>query len=298
MKKKSVLITGISGYIGSNLARFFLNQGWQVSGIIRTTSNLHLLNDVKDKITLTIYDGKVEPLTKFMHDFQPSLVIHLATLFIVEHQPRDISNLINSNILFPTHLLEAMTKNNVTKLINTSTSWQHYNNEIYNPAYLYAATKEAFEKIAAFYIEAHNLNCITLELFDTYGPSDPRKKLINLFKQYAKSQKTLQMSPGEQEIDLVYINDIIDAYNTAYQLLNSNKIKNEKFSIASGNPKKLKDIALTYEKIFNTKLNIVWGGKPYRTREIMKCWNKGKTLPNWSPKYSLKQGLQQIQGKT
>ena len=39
------------------------------------------------------------------------------------------------------------------------------------------------------------------------------------------------------------------------------------------------------------KINVVWGGKPYRKREVMNLWVNGENLPNWKPKISLEEGL-------
>ena len=94
-----------------------------------------------------------------------------------------------------------MTVNGVSKIINTGTFWQHYENREYSPTCLYAATKQAFESILHYYVEAKFLMIITLILFDSYGPSDPRPKLFSLLQEARQSEKVIAMSPGEQKID-------------------------------------------------------------------------------------------------
>ena len=59
-------------------------------------------------------------------------------------------------------------------LVNTGTSWQHYENKDYSPVNLYAATKQSFEAILQYYVEVASLKAITLKLFETYGLDDPR----------------------------------------------------------------------------------------------------------------------------
>ncbi len=234
-----------------------------------------------------------------LNETKPKIVFHLASLFLSEHQSKDIEPLINSNILFGTQLVEAMVKNEVFKIVNTGTSWQHYNNEDYNPVCLYAATKQAFEDILKFYVEATPLRVITLKLFDTYGPNDPRPKLFNLLKKALRDQTPLSMSPGEQLIDIVYIDDVIDAFIIAAQrLLNDMVKKNEEYAVSSGNPLQLKDIVEFYEKTIGKKLPIEWGTRPYRSREVMKPWNRFKTLPNWKPKIGLEEGISRLQQNT
>ncbi|WDC83286.1 NAD(P)-dependent oxidoreductase [Caloramator sp. mosi_1] len=103
-------------------------------------------------------------------------IFHLASLFIAEHDSNQIDDLLKSNIIFGTHILEAMKYGNVKNMVNIGTYWQHYKNEEYNPVCLYAASKEAFEKIIEFYIQVENIKVITLKLYDIYGINDKRKK--------------------------------------------------------------------------------------------------------------------------
>lgn len=114
-----------------------------------------------------------------VHIFSPDAVIHLAALYVNQHKPADIFELANSNIVFGTHILEAMTKNGVAKFLNIGTRWQHLGNKRYNPANLYSATKEAFKAILMYY-ETRGLKHKTLEFGDTYGSGDTRKKIMEL----------------------------------------------------------------------------------------------------------------------
>ena len=68
----------------------------------------------------------------------------------------------SSNITFGTQLVEAMVANGCYQFVNTGTSWQHYENDEYNPVNLYAATKQAFEDILRYYVETSALRVITL----------------------------------------------------------------------------------------------------------------------------------------
>ncbi len=267
---KTALITGITGYIGSSLARKLIAEGWQVAGVIRKDSDLSLIDDFREQVVLGIYNKNIDSLTDFIMKFRPSVVFHVASLFIAEHKSDQITDLVESNVLFGTHLLEAMSNANVKQLINTDTSWQHYNNEEYNPVCLYAATKKAFEDILKFYIEAHDFKAITIELFDTYGPNDPRSKIINLFNKIANTGELLCMSPGEQELDLVYINDVINAYLISAEMILSDTWRGyKKYSISTTEPKTLKSIAKLFEETFNKKLNIEWLKKEDRKRHVM-----------------------------
>ena len=240
------------------------------------------------------HDGTTEGMIRLVAEAKPDVVFHLASLFLAQHEPKDVEALVLSNVLFGSQLLEAMRVNGVSQIVNTGTSWQHYNNDDYNPACLYAATKQAFEDILAYYAEAASIKAVTLQLFDTYGPGDTRPKLFHLLNKTARSHETLAMSPGEQLIDLVYIDDVIDAYLCAIAALGVLPVGHHVYAVSSGKPLPLRELVSIYEKVVGVNLPIDWGKRAYRPREVMAPWNRGRALAGWYPKVGLVEGIRRI----
>jgi len=299
MEARRALVTGTTGYVGSSLAHRLVAEGWDTHIIARSASSLELLADVSDGITVHRYDGTIEKLDEIVKLSRPDVTFHLASLFLSQHTPGDVERLVSSNILFATQLVESLVANGMCRLVNTGTSWQHFENRDYSPVNLYAATKQAFEDILQYYVEASGLQVISLKLFDTYGPHDPRPKLFHLLEKIAHEGSTLAMSPGEQLIDLVHIDDIIDGFLLAAQRLQSMTIQeHERYALSSGRPLILRELVAVYSKVTGKKISIDWGGRPYRTREVMVPWTSYATLPGWSPKISLESGLTQLQEVT
>jgi nucleoside-diphosphate-sugar epimerase len=223
---------------------------------------------------------------------RPDIVFHLASLFLSEHTADQLESLITSNVLFGTQLVEAMMANGVPLLVNTGTSWEHYCNSAYSPVNLYAASKHAFESILQYYVEAKGLQAITLKLFDTYGPDDPRPKLFTLLRRIADEQKTLGMSPGEQMIDLMHVDDVVEAFVlSADRLLCSAVEGHERYAVSSGAPIRLRDLVELFGRVIGRPLPIEWGGRPYREREVMVPWNTGVSVPGWLPTVGLEEGI-------
>lgn len=282
---KIALITGATGFIGSHLARRLIKDGWELHVIVRNASKYDLMQDIKNFVHFHIYDGTIESMQTILARSKPEIIFHLASLFLSQHKPEEIASLIQSNITFGSHLAEAAVANNCLKFINTGTSWQHYENQGYNPVNLYAATKQAFEDILKYYVEAHELKVITLKLFDTYGPDDLRPKLMNLLKRAAETGETLDMSPGEQLIDLVHVDDVVEAFCVAQVLVGAMKEKGLKtYGVTSGKPLSLKEIVSMLEKKLNRKIKVHWGGRPYREREVMVPWSSMDIVPGWITK--------------
>ncbi|MFB2921978.1 MULTISPECIES: NAD-dependent epimerase/dehydratase family protein [Aerosakkonema] len=291
----TALVTGATGFVGSHLTHRLVADGWQVHIIMRPNSMLQQLERLQDKIVIHTHDGTTEGLFDIFKSFKPKVVFHLASLLLAQHKPEDIAPMLESNITFGTQLIEAMVAHKVYHLINTGTSWQHYENKNYSPVCLYAATKQAFEAIVQFYVETTPLQVISLKLFDTYGPQDTRNNLFTLIEKIARQKELLPMSPGEQLIELVYIDDVVDAYLVAAERLENKEVKgHETYEVSTGSPLKLKEIIEVYEQETGVNLPIQWGGKPYPPREVMVPWNKGALLPGWRAKVGIREGIRRI----
>jgi len=292
---KKALVTGSTGFVGSNLVKRLIAEGWQVSIVVRSSSDLSVLEGNQEKVQVFVYDGKIESLENAVANCKPDMVFHVASLFLSNHTGEQVNSLIQSNILFGTHLLEVMVKHNVFNFINTSTSWEHYENQGYSPVNLYAATKRAFQDIMQFYVEAKGIRAITLKLFDTYGSNDPRPKLLNLLMGLAESGETLAMSPGEQKIDLVHVDDVVNAYCIAAKRLLDGKVQGyEIYGVGTDNPMSLKELVALIEIETGKKLNIEWGRRPYREREVMHLWSMFSCLNGWAPEVKLIQASKKL----
>jgi len=288
--KMKLLITGATGFIGKELIRKLQNS-YNIVALARESSDTSVLEDMHCEI-IKFHDEK-DIINTFTNNKFVG-VIHVASNVLVEHDISNIDSLMNSNITFGTHLLEACKLTNVKWFINTGTFWQNYQDEDYNPVNLYAATKEAFEIISKYYTETSDLIFTTIKLNDTYGPNDTRPKIFNLWDKISKSGVVLDMSRGEQIIDISYIDDVINSYTVLIEHLNSNSaviFKNKTFVVSNEEKLTLKELALLFEESTDTQLNINWGGREYRQREVMQPYSLGKKVPDWEQKYSLTTGI-------
>lgn len=296
MSKLFALVTGSTGFIGSHLAGKLASEGWQVHVIVRPNTSLSPLETIRGAISVHTHDGGQESLHSIFEEVRPSVVFHLASLFLATHRPDDVRPLVESNILFGAQLLEAMTRTGCNKLVNTGTSWQHYHSDDYVPVCLYAATKQAFEDLAWYYVQAEGLRLITLKLFDTYGPRDLRPKLFNALRNAATRGEELAMSAGEQLVDLVYVDDVARAFLVAAEMLLEGKgTAPEAYAISCGKPRPLREIVETYARVTGVPLRVKWGARPYRAREVMTPWTAGKQLPSWTPEVSLEEGIRKME---
>lgn len=298
--KKKVLLTGASGFTGLHLLKALLeSKRYNLVVVKRPQSSFSLAKSNLRQVVFYDLERNNNNLFEILKSEKPDIVIHLAGFFKAEHQSNEIEEMMKTNLLLGTKLLEAMARNGVKRLINAGTFWEYYEDKkIYNPVNLYAATKHAFSDILQYYIEAEGIKAVTLQIYDTYGSADPRKKLFYYLKNALTTGKTLEMSPAEQSLDLVYIDDVVEAYlKTIEYLLKKKDNTHEIFQIGSGKAVKLKNVVRLYEKIADRKLNVRFGGRPYRKREMMYARadiKKAKDVLGWRPKVSLEAGIRNI----
>lgn len=293
-----ILVTGATGFIGQNLISSLLDKNYEIHCIVRVGSDT---SKIDSKVKIFKYDENINSLIEYFSQEDFDGVIHLASLFLASHTKDDISNLISSNVKFGTELLEACKVSDVKWFINTGTFWQNFENKNYNPVNLYAATKEAFQNIARYYTETSKLVFTTIKLNDTFGSNDTRNKVFNLWSKIAKSGETLEMSAGEQIIDISYIEDVISTYEILINHLSSdkkNEFRNKEFVVTNTQKMSLQELSKVFEEATKTKLNIIWGAKPYRDREVMIPYDQGKIVPKWIQKYTLQEAIRKTIGES
>lgn len=279
-----ILVTGHSGFIGTHLCAR-LRKEHEVYYLSRPHTPLQVPG--ADGNTFYFASNNIGALSQYLRTNKIDGIIHLASLYLQKHEPQNIPDLIQSNVYFGTAVLEAAASSGVKWFLNTGTIWQNYNapegSDDYCPVNLYAATKQAFMDIAKFYSETTDIRVCTLKLCDTYGPNDPRKKIFALFEENARTGELLKMSAGEQKMDIMHIDDVVEGFaHLAEMLQNGVELRNE-YVLSSRQQLTLRELAAKFEQEHNVHLNIEWGALPYRVREVMVPY-KGNVLPDWKPK--------------
>lgn len=288
-----ILITGITGYIGSHLARRLLKTH-QVFGLVREPVNTTYIADIQNRITLLTYDGTGESLTKQLNQCQPELVYHMATYYTSAHEMEHVVKLVNANITLGAYLLEAMAVCGCRNLVYASSIMEHYRAMEYCPLNLYAATKRAFYDLLCYYTDIGVLHSGTLVLSDTYGPGDKRPKILNIIKKHMGTEIPLALSDGQQDYAAVYIDDVIAAFEMAGQQLCTGQWANQIFQVLPEHSYTLREIVGKWMEVSKTTFCAQWGKRPPAEREIRHTIQLYPPVPGWRPKVPLEVGLRKL----
>lgn len=293
--KQIALVTGATGFIGQHLCKALIDGGWEVHALVRSTSNVRQLELLGESFHLhTIGSSGTQEIIDVVGAVMPDSVFHLAATQLYEHSPADIEALLESNIRLGTQILEAMYLHGVGVFINTGTYWQHYAGRNYDPVSLYAACKKAFQDLIVYYRNVRKIKATTLLLTDTYGEEDIRKKILALLIEASFTGKELDLTPGEQNIDLMHVSDVVNAFLYADKLLKSASQYEEVYSVSSGRQVSIRQLARLIEEYTGKHINAKWGARSYQPRQIMTMTMTEPKLPNWHASVSLEEGIGRV----
>lgn len=295
MTPSTALVTGASGFVGRHLCAALVRDGWQVRALVRATTDA---TQLPAGVGAEPLPATARELGREIVRLRPQVVFHLATLFRGVHAVDDVEPLIASNVLLGSQLAEALTAAPPAAFINTGTAWQQDEAGRYRPAALYAATKQAMEDILRYYAQSGAYPAATVRLFDTYGPGDQRGRLVSALACQPESGEPLQMSPGEQLIDLLHVDDVVRALRRAAEVTAEGATSWSVWSAGSGRRLTVRDLVVAFERATGRAVPVVWGARPYRPVEMFARFDAGPRVPGWQPSIELEDGLARTYGGT
>ena len=269
-------IIGSSGYLGSNLSLYLEKK--------HTIKKFSSYKKLKKKWVMTV--------CKEIKNFEPNIIINCSASQILNDDSKSIEKIIYSNLYAQTIFLnEAKKKSSFKGFIAFGSRTEYDKSGNYNPHFFYSASKHASDSLLQYFVNT-KITVVVLKIFDSFGKNDNRKKILPLLLNNYKNKKTLDLTPGNQEIDFVNILDICKLISQVAKDIKNKKIKGfQKFTVSSKKPLKLIEIIKILKKNLKNELKVKLGVLKYRKNECMKCSRKIFNYPKWKPKNSLKKDL-------
>ena len=292
-----VMVTGATGFLGSHVVLDLVQQGHHVGVLLREESARERVpRECAVWMVTADGNGLVEALT----EFKPDVVVHLAALYVCDHDQEDVSPLIRTNIEFGAQVLEGMRAAGCRALVYAGSAWQHYRDQAYCPVNLYAATKQAFSALADYYRDADGLRVLELHLYDSYGPNDARPKLLNRLLQASENGTEVAMSLGEQRLHLVHVDDLSRGVVMACDHVHKfDPGERRIYRLPSHQALTLREVVATLNAVDRScQVTVKWGERPYRLREVFTPWEDAEVLPGWCPQIPLEAGLRAMAGSS
>jgi len=274
---KNILITGSTGFIGSNLLSLLYEKNKLILLVRSKKKNSQLLK--KYPKLKCIYFNTYKNLDYKLKKIKIDVILHSATHYVKNHSKNDIEKLANSNIIFGNIILDNLKQMKVKKFVNFSSIWENYNGVKDNILNLYSVYKKSFSFIISFYEKLYpTIKFYNLNISDTFGKNDKRNKLINTLRVNFKDNKITNIISRKLYMNLVNVIDITNCVN----LIINKTIKPGNYSLVNSKNYSIADIISKHKKINKKKIRIKWLGNKIIKEKIY----MHKKVPGWKLNYS------------
>ena len=230
LNNKTILVTGSSGFIGSNLCKRLLKE---TNSKIIGLDNMNDYYDVKLKEyrlnELILHDNYVfikgnladkELINNIFEEYKPEIVVNLAAQAGVRYSIDHPDAYIESNIIGFYNILEACRHNPVEHLVYASSSSVYGGNtkvpfstddKVDNPVSLYAATKKSNELLAHAYSKLYDIPSTGLRFFTVYGPAGrPDMAYFGFTNKLINGETIKIFNYGNCKRDFTFVDDIVE----------------------------------------------------------------------------------------
>ncbi|MFH1455787.1 MAG: GDP-mannose 4,6-dehydratase [archaeon] len=310
---KNVLITGITGFVGSHLSEYLLAKGYKVSGLIRWRSPMDNIEHIKDKLDLHFGDlTDAHAMQSLIDKTQPDYIFHLAAQSYVPMSWTAPTDTMVTNVVGTLQLFEAVRKSSCNPVIQVSCSSEEYG-MVYpeetpiketnplRPLSTYAVSKVACDKLCYQYSKSYNLKTIATRSFNHTGPRRGHVFVCSNFaKQIAMIEKGKQdpvilVGSLEAKRDFTDVRDVV----RAYLLIVERGTPGEVYNICSG-PASTFSMQQVLDKLLAmSTVQVEVKIDPARVRPsdvplLSGDCSKMKELTGWEPRYTFDQTLRDI----
>lgn len=286
---KSILLTGATGFLGSQLLEKFLQNGYEIVILKRSFSSTKRIDQYLSSITY--FDIDQTTLSNVFKNCDIDVVVHTACNY--GRNGEDASEVVLSNIQFGLELMEEAIRHGAKTFINTDSLLPKY----INP---YSLSKAQFKEW--LYLFSNKIQVINFKIEHMYGPGDDSRKFVPwLIQQMLTTDNDIPLTSGVQMRDFVHVCDIATAFDLVLSRAAQLEPWNE-YDLGTGQLIRVRDfveaIAKELEQYKSVRLmpRLLFGQVPYRENEVMepKVDNSKLRQLGWEPRVSIQEGIKEI----
>ena len=293
-----ITFLGSTGYIAGYVLRELENARHEISIITRPGTA------PRSELPATVQQFKAEThqIRELITEINPDVVLNMANYFVKSQEPLDIQSFDEVNCQLVTEIAFGCVAANAS-LLHVGSAWQAtFDSSDPSLGNAYGLYKGLAVQIIEWFSKSYGLHSLILNLYDTYGSNDPRGKIIQFLVDQVGAQSKLELSGGEQILELVHVSDIAKAVSKGISHISQTKLHSEGFPGATETywcypteANTLKEIVQLIDSKTSSPIPVEWGARPYRVGEKFEREILGKpTIPGWKQEISLSSGLEDV----
>jgi UDP-glucose 4-epimerase len=308
-RQQNILITGVAGFVGSNLADRLLTDARKTSEKdqkadidLRIIGIDNLSNGIRDQVPDSVEFHQLDIRSKDIHPLFEGMdyVFHLGAKTCIKDCQDDPVEAMEINTAGTANVFEAARRAKVKKVIYAETSALYEDSRIMptpesdvHPKSFYAVSKFASMLVAKAYERFFGLPSTALRYFNVYGPrQDYRRSIPPVMSAFIikllRGERAIIYGTGDQKRDFVHVDDINDFHILC---LNDARTDNGTFNLGSGNNYSIIDIYKMISELLNTNNTpIFMPGIPGEAYETLADITEAKRI-GWSPAVNMQEGL-------
>jgi len=295
-----ICITGGAGFIGSNIAERFIDEGYEV--VIIDNLSLGFIENIPNGAKFYKMDINDDNLIDVFEQEKFDIVYHYAAQMSVRHSVSIPAEDAKTNVIGSLNVFESSRKTNVKKIIFASSAGTVYGEQLEfpctedhpnSPISPYGVSKYSVEKYLEYYKNVFNINYTVLRYTNVYGrrqnPFGEAGVIAIFFLKMLKNEDTFITGDGSITRDYIYIDDVVEANVLA---LDPNLIG--VFNVSTGIETTLLDIFDKLAKLTNYKKTKQF--VPFKIGEQKRSvcsFAKINKQTGWYPKMPLDRGLEE-----
>ena len=296
---KRVLVTGAAGFIGANVARRLLDDGYETTLLTGPGSDCWRLDELAREaqiVQLDLADG--DSVERAVAAARPEWILHLAAHGAYSWQT-DRAAILRTNVVGTANLLEAARRVEVEAFVNTGSSSEYglketapTEDDSVEPNSAYAVAKASATMLCRHVAAADGLNVCTLRLYSAYGPWEEPKRLVPALAVEGLHGRLPPLVDPRIARDFVWVGDIVDAY-----LLAASAVHDEPgavYNVGTGTQTTVGEAAEIARGVLGVEASPDWGSMAARSWDT-DCWvadnAKIRRTLSWRPTRGFRQGF-------
>ena len=287
-----ILLSGASGFLGTHLLDYFIESGFQIIIIKRSSTDLTQLQKRFGNLEAWNYEGN-ELNNLFSVHSDIDIIMHAAT----DYGRHDLSLISTfwANEALPIKLLELAILHKVGLFFNFDTFFSSQNS-VYDHLKAYTLSKRHFREWGEYIGNANSIYFLNLRLFHLYGPGDSSEKFIPSMVRQCLANDEIDLTDGEQMRDFIHVNDVVAAVKMLIESKSWEKFGYQHYDVGIGSSVSIRYLIEIIKKkcCSNSKLN--FGALPIRAGEFKNSCADTKALRaiGWTPKINIESGIQTV----